>query len=348
MPRLVLVNPHGYRLIGDRSLPLGLIFSSVYLSKEYEIEIVDLRIEKNWEKILLKSIRKDPICIGVTSMTGKQIGSALEVSRFIKNHTKVPVVFGGVHPSLLPSQTLENPLIDIVVQGEGEITFYELVKALERRGPFEDVKGIWFKQNGKIRYTEPRPFLNFNAIPPIPYQCVEVERYFQYGKFGKTISIVTSRGCPENCKFCYNVTSSHRRWRAFSAERVINEFKFFKKEFGVNHIMVHDDNFFADLSRVKEIAEKILHNELIMTWEVIGAHPRMMAKVDNDMLNLLDKSGLKGVAIGAESGSQEIIDFAKKNFKIKNLLQVNRRLANTNIVPLRKCGKTPFFAIGSS
>ena len=93
----------------------------------------------------------------------------------------VPVVWGGIHPTLLPEQTLENENIDIVVQGEGEETFFELVQALEKGDPLSKVKGIWYKENGEIRNTEPRPFVDLNELPPLSYHLVDVEKYLYGG-----------------------------------------------------------------------------------------------------------------------------------------------------------------------
>ena len=88
-----------------------------------------------------------------------------------------PVVWGGIHPSLLPAQTLENEDIDIIVQGEGEETFLELVQALDGKQPLSTVKGIWYKENGHIKSTGMRSFVDLNKQPPPslpPYRSEEI------------------------------------------------------------------------------------------------------------------------------------------------------------------------------
>ena len=134
--------------------PIGLLSVATPLDiAGYKVRIIDQWTEPNWEQILLAELRTRPICVGITAMTGAQIHWALKASELAKRNSDVPVVWGGVHASLLPRQTLENPYIDIVVQGEGEETFFELVRALCNRQPLDMVKGIWFKDSGQIKQT---------------------------------------------------------------------------------------------------------------------------------------------------------------------------------------------------
>ena len=95
------------------------------------------------------------MCVGVTSTTGPQLRHALEVSQVVKARSDVPVVWGGIHATLLPEQTLERPEIDFVVQGEGERTFEELVAALERGGAVGDIAGVWRKEAGGSSAARP-------------------------------------------------------------------------------------------------------------------------------------------------------------------------------------------------
>jgi len=91
-------------------IPLNLLYVSSFLEKKYSIKIIDELITPDWKGIVKKEISDKPLLAGVTSMTGHQIGHALEFSKFIKEHSNVPVIWGGVHASLLPEQTLEKIL----------------------------------------------------------------------------------------------------------------------------------------------------------------------------------------------------------------------------------------------
>jgi len=147
-------------------IPLGLLTIATPLDiAGYKVKIIDQRVEKYWKKILLDELKKEPICVGISSMTGPQIKYALEVSKLVKQNSNIPVVWGGVHPSLLPEQTLKNDFVDIVVQGEGEETFYELVRALKDKSTLNGIKGIWYKEDGKLKRNPPRPFIDLNQQP---------------------------------------------------------------------------------------------------------------------------------------------------------------------------------------
>jgi anaerobic magnesium-protoporphyrin IX monomethyl ester cyclase len=174
------------------SLPLGLLAVATPLDVAgYKVRIIDQRTEPDWEQSLLAELKTKPIGVGVTAMTGAPIWWALKASEIVKQNSDVPVVWGGVHPSLLPQQTLENQYVDIVVQGEGEETFFELVKALGNKEPLAKVKGIWYKEGGEIKQNPPRPFIDLN------------QKTHTMSISGRgVLHIETSRGCPFSCAFC--------------------------------------------------------------------------------------------------------------------------------------------------
>lgn len=179
---IVLFNPHhrfGKAIFrGERVvLPLGLLAAAAPLDAAgYEVKIIDQQIEPQWKKRLLAELKRTPVCVGITCMTGPQIRYALEASSFVKENSSVPVVWGGAHPSLLPRQTVENDHVDLIVQGEGEETFLELVQTLQKGAPLGDVKGIWYKQNGQIMANPPRPHIDLNNQPPPAYHLVDVSQ----------------------------------------------------------------------------------------------------------------------------------------------------------------------------
>jgi radical SAM superfamily enzyme YgiQ (UPF0313 family) len=156
---ILLFNPaprSGWQAQRRVEAPLSLLYTATPLARQgYRIKIIDQFANPDWKKEFTEAIKQKPICFGVTSMTGPQILRALEACRaFRERHPDVPIVWGGIHASLLPQQTLANPYVDIVAVGEGEETFEELVKALESGTPLSRVRGICYKEynngnNGK-------------------------------------------------------------------------------------------------------------------------------------------------------------------------------------------------------
>lgn len=331
---IILFNPRAMRGVGEDSIPpIGLLMAAIYLHQRFHVEIIDQRIEKNWKARLEVLLTKDPICFGVSVLTGKQIEWGLNASTIAKK-AGCPVVWGGIHASLLPEQTLSHPLIDYVVQGEGEEAFPELVDALVAGRSCEKIAGVWSKKDGKPVFGGPRPFLDITKLPPVPYHLVDLNRYIKPGPYGKTVVFFTSRGCPQRCTFCFNHTFNESRWRAFSPERVLEDIKRIQlKHPDVQHFEFWDDDFFVNLKRSKEIAEGIAKLDPPVTWSVLGAHVREVTLMDDAYLQTLKDSRLKGLIVGVESGSQKMIDIIQKNFKLNELFVANQRLGRFHIIP---------------
>jgi anaerobic magnesium-protoporphyrin IX monomethyl ester cyclase len=158
---VLLFNPaprSGWQAQRRVEVPLSLLSAATPLDLQgYRIRIIDQFADPNWKREFTDALKERPICFGVTCMTGPQILRALEACKvFRERHPNVPIVWGGIHASLLPQQTLENPLVDIVVVGEGEVTFEQLVKALQSGTPLSTVKGICYKEynNGNNHGSE--------------------------------------------------------------------------------------------------------------------------------------------------------------------------------------------------
>ena len=145
---IILINPHGTKFVGDYTLPLGLLQSSVYINEKYNVKILDLRVKPSWKGALLDELKKAPYFVGISTMTGPNLISALQISKFVKENSKALVVWGGIHASLLPEQCVSHPLVDIVVKGEGEETFMELADAIINKKPLKGILGVWYKENG--------------------------------------------------------------------------------------------------------------------------------------------------------------------------------------------------------
>jgi anaerobic magnesium-protoporphyrin IX monomethyl ester cyclase len=179
--RVILVYPNiikGWQARPRIAMPMSLLcLATPLMNAGYDAKIIDQRVEPRWESILRQELQKNPLCVGVSSMTGPQLRHALGISKMVKEYGNAPVVWGGIHPSLLPEQTLKNKNIDIVVQGEGEETFFELIQALDGKQPLHTVKGIWYKENDQLKSTRMRSFIDINKQPPPPYHLIDLKNY---------------------------------------------------------------------------------------------------------------------------------------------------------------------------
>jgi len=302
--------------------PLSLLAIAAPLVKRgYAIKIINQSLQPDWRNILFDSFKNRPICIGISAMTGYQLNYALEVSEIVKQNSSIPVVWGGIHATILPQQTLENSFIDIVVEGEGEQTFLELVCALEKNSDMQHIPGLWYKKDGKIIKTPRRNFIDLNLFPSPSYDLLGEKDI-------DTIRLFTSRGCPHHCSYCYNTTVNQSVWRVLSAEEalrriglVVNDFKY------LNHISFVDDEFFMDLKRARIILEGLV--KFNISW---STHIRIdtLAKLDKDFLNLLDRSHCHHLLIGIESGSKRMLTIMQKEIDIAEVLITNQRICRHN------------------
>ncbi len=287
--------------------PLGLLFLAGVLLKEgIEVNIVDNNLFDNWKKAL-----KDfsPDVVGVSCLTGPAILDAIKVSKEAKELNKdVKIVWGGIHASLLPAQTLREEFIDYVVIGEGELTFLELVKTIEKNGDVGKVKGIAYKrQDGSVIITEKRAFVDMDTLPDLPYHLVNAKRYLKY-----EACIQTSRGCPYSCTFCYQPAIHGLKWRSMSPKRVLEQINSISMITKVKKIKIVDDNFTVDKKRLFEILEG-LSKDIDLYFET------RVNQVNSELLIKLRKFHDVQLAIGVESGSQEMLDKLKKGVTLEQI-----------------------------
>ena len=314
--------------------PLSLLSISSTIHKDYTIKIVDQRIASNWKQEVKEIIENNNLlCIGITCMIGPQIIYALELSKYIKKlKSKIPIIWGGVQPSLTPELLIKNKSIDIIVKGEGEYTFREICESLRLGSDLNNVKSIFFKKNNNVIETPPRRLLDLNNLPSIPYSLVNMRDYLPKYKNQGTFYFQTSRGCPNKCIFCYNQEYNHGYWRGMDAKIVVERLKLIVNQWKINQFYFVDDNFFADLKRTEEFVTLILKENLNIKWQVQGATIASLLRLEDSLLSKLEKSGLIRISIGVESGSPKILNFIRKNLNIKQIISFNKRMKEYNII----------------
>lgn len=311
-----------------KDLPLSLLYiAAVVYSRGYEVRIIDQRVEADWKEKLLYELNKNPICVGVSVMTGAPIKYALGVSETVKLNSDVPVVWGGIHPTIMPEQTLEDELVDIVVKGDGEESFFELVQALERKKTLENIKGISYKSSGSIRHNGPREQVDLENCPDLPYELVDISNYYRKGYSERVISVMTSRGCPHNCAFCYAPALSGRKWRKLSIQRSINSIELVVNKFNPGYVCILDDDFFIDTARAKKILSEIKKKNWKITFDFRGVRVDDLYRMDEETLALLSDIGTRNLHIGAESGSQKMLDIMNKGITVEQTIFVNKKLS---------------------
>ena len=336
---ILLFNPaprRGFQAHRRIELPLSLLSPATPLDRlGYKVKIVDQFANPEWEAEFRQALETKPICLGVTSMTGPQILRALEASQEMKRrYPDVPVVWGGIHASLMPHQTLANPNIDIIVSGEGEETFTELVQALENGTDLAQVDGIYYKQDGQIESTPRREFVDLNSQAPLSYDLVDVDLY-RRNLFGVDhLTFNSSRGCTFGCKFCWDPVIHRRSWRAMEPETVMDQLKRIIKNYGIRGFNFSDDHFFINIKRARGIIEEIVRADLGIVISKLQLRADTICRMDTEFLDLMVRAGVKRFTVGVESGNQRVLDLIKKDVTVEQVIEANRKLAPYPIVPL--------------
>lgn len=283
------------------SPPLSILaIAAPLMEAGFEVELVDSRITP-FERMDLSPYQ----VVGISSVSGRNMAPAIRFARKVRRERpEVPIVWGGIHVSALPEESLRSELVDVVVMREGENSFLEIVRRIGRGSrDFASIPGIAFHNGKRMVSTGPGDLLDVNQLKPTPYHLLDPRLYGLH----EHISIITSRGCPHTCAFCYNKRHNLSRWRALPADRVLDDITRVMGEYGPKGISFSDDNFFVSQDRVARISEGIIRQGYSFTW---GASCRSdyLARYEDDFLNLLFRSGLRTINIGIESGSERMLE----------------------------------------
>ncbi len=309
--------------------PLQLLhLARMFDDESFSVEIIDGRIIRHPSDLKPALDAGDVLCFAVTAMTSYQVLHGLEWSQWVKSRNpELPVIWGGWHPTLMPSQTLEEPCIDIVVRGQGEVTFLELCRVLDSGGEINHVRGIMYKAGKEIRETAPRPLVDPNDLPPVNFDLLSPLDAYQLRNM---LYYMSSVGCPYRCSYCSMNSFSHRKWLALSSDRVVREISAYRERYGFRQLIFWDNVFFTRSKRAAEICRGFIEENLNLEWCAHGRVNEIMSW-DDEFVALLARSGCRSLFVGAESGSQAILDRIHKDINAEDFPRAVERLKKHGI-----------------
>jgi len=325
---VLLVNPSQVKIYGKMRPPvqlhMGLAYIAAMLKKcGHLVSIMDMDAEHvslGSFSQFVKSSMFDMVGVTVTTPT---LSSSLELARAVKeSYPASKVVFGGMHPSVMPRETITYKEVDFVVKGEGEITLIELLNALANGNNIKDVNGILFKEDNGIIETPSRDLIEDLDTIPFPARDLFKNSSYTYpdSLYSKTAPIITSRGCPGRCTYCNASSIFGRKFRARSSANIVDEIELLIKDHGIKEIHIWDDNFVTNKERVYEIRDEIKKRGVSVKF----AFPNGIRAdyLDIDILSALKDMGTYSIAIGVESGSQEVLNKARKGIRLDKVAEV--------------------------
>jgi radical SAM superfamily enzyme YgiQ (UPF0313 family) len=309
--------------------PLSLLSLSGSLKElGIEVKLYDLRNFENYE-ILLKSFTKPPICFGISAMISNQVRDGAFFSEFAhKIFPGVPIVWGGWFTTILPHIAISHSTVDILVRGQGEVTFKDLVETLLNGGDLSEIKGITYKRNGKVFINPPREPVDPNSLPPVDYSIVDISSSTLSDGL---VNYTSSTGCPHRCKFCNVQLAFGRKWMPLSADRVLDDIERLVKYYKVNMVDFYDDNFFVNIQRLRVIINGFIKRKLNIRW-IANCRVDQFLRLNEEDIRLIQSAGCHTLTFGAESGNQYTLDFLQKDTKADQIEEVAKRLRSHNII----------------
>ncbi|MBL7827432.1 MAG: B12-binding domain-containing radical SAM protein [Saprospiraceae bacterium] len=221
---------------------------------------------------------------------------------------------------------------DFVLLGEGEMTLRELIHAIESgQADFDLIPGLAFLKHGKALRTAPRPVINqLDELPDPAWDLVDMEAYRQvwlraHGQF--TLNIATTRGCPYKCNWCAKPIYGNR-YNSRSPERVAAEIELLIEQFGVRDFWMADDIFGLKPGWVQRFRDIVLQKNLKFTYKI---QSRVDLLLKEDTIDALIASGLRQVWVGAESGSQKILDAMDKGTTVGEIFEATHLLKSKGV-----------------
>jgi len=313
--KVVLYNPRSVFF----TMPLGVLSVASNLdSARYEPVIVDGRLEADPVAAVLRQL-DGALCLGVSVLTGAPIRDAIAVSRAAKTHfPDLPVVWGGWHPSLFPTECLEEPSVDITVQAQGEETFAEILDRLTQGRSLEGCLGCSYRNaSGCVRQNAPRPLRDVNAFPAHDFDLLPVERYYAL-KGKRQLDFISSQGCNFRCAFCADPQVYGRQWVGLEPVRLAGEIDRLWQRYHFDDLNFQDETFFTRSARVESIADELLRRRLPITWAATMRADQGERLADS-VWRKCKESGLRRVLIGVESGSQDMLDRIRKDIRLEQV-----------------------------
>ncbi|MBU2637989.1 MAG: B12-binding domain-containing radical SAM protein [Nanoarchaeota archaeon] len=283
--------------------PLGIAYIAAFLEQhDIDVEILDILALNLTREEIKNAIRRiNPEIIGLTSMT-PTCRSVIDVCYIAKEvNSDILTVVGGVHMSIFAREMLSFPCIDVGVIGDGEDAMLKICKDMHQgKRPKGVLKGE------RIDNLDILPIPARHLLPNDKYWCVIVEKPFT--------TMITTRGCPFGCGFCY---PAEKKVRFRDPIKVVDEMELIARQYKFKEILFYDDTFTLSRKHAINICEEIIRRGLKLKWEA----PTRCDRVDRKLLEIMKKAGCIRLRFGVESGDQNILNHMNKGITLEQIRQ---------------------------
>lgn len=329
--------------------PLGLLYLAGTLRHEgYDrVHIFDTKLFSdpitNLKQLMVSFV---PDIVGFSSFSASAafLHQLLDVVK--KENPKVTTVAGGPHANANPDECMEDGNLDFIVLNEGEITFIELLRALENNGDLQNIKGLAYRKDGEILFNEPRPFIqDLDSIPYPAWDLVDNslyrDRFLDESNYRlnyvqvreNAMPLFTSRACPYNCIYCHKIFG--KKFRAHSSGRVLREIDILYDEHNVRQFDFYDDIFNLDRKRTEAILQGIADRRKAGKDIKLSFFNGIRGDIqDNLIVKLFREAGTFMIPYAVETASPRLQKLIKKNIRLDKLRRIISYTSRMNIITI--------------
>ncbi len=312
----------------DEKLPLGLCYIAAYLERNgHNAFLIDAYAEGIDSNGIADRIKRlNPDFAGATMLHPNSQEVGLVMSKIKEVTPNVTTVVGGVQPTLEPESVLKsNQGIDLAVIGEGEITMKEIMDNFDARKDCRKVQGVAYRKAGEVRRSAARERISNLDILPFPaLDKIPLEKY--WGE-KKVMCMVTSRGCPFHCIFCASSVLWGHSITYRSIENVMAEIRHWRDAYGCDFFYFNDMTFTIDRGRIDELCRRLTSEGLDIEWKCLTR----LDNLDEALIARMADAGCREMAVGIESGNQDMQRMIRKHLDLKRVKCMIRTLSLNNI-----------------
>jgi len=310
-------------------ISLGIAYLSSYLKREgHEAYLMDYTFGGNTQDCLDMIEKVKPGIIGFSLRSG-EFRFSLRLAEEIKKKFNIPIIFGGVHPTIAPEETISKKPVDMICVGEGELALAELLQKMENGNNYTKTRNFWFKKDKKIIKNSLNPLIqNLDSEPFPDRELFDFARYLDCRN--GAVDIFMGRGCPYNCTYCINhilqrlYKNKGMYVRIRSVDNVLEEMRSLTKNYKINYFSFQDDTLGINKEWVKEFAKKY-SKEINLPFSC-NIRPEV---VNEELCKNLKRGGCTTLSIGIESGSEklrkEVLRRYNSNEKIIRAFKIARK-----------------------
>jgi len=296
-------------------------FSREYQRYQSYIEALNNPSHPTWNLMRSLVLNQKPDLIGITALTTK-FGTVIQTAKFCREILpRVPIIVGGAHATAMPDLTLRIPEVDFVVRGEGDETLPELLNAIREKSEFSKIPGISYKKDGKIIHNPNRGLVqNLDTLALPDRSALLHPQNYSSEDMGV---ILTSRGCPFGCSYCFHMWDRKVRYR--SVDNIMRELRHVREKYGTTQFSFKDDSFTVKKSHVLDLCNAVSREP----YKIIFNCTTRVDILDEELIHAMKKVGGNQVSIGIESGSERVLRETDKGISMRQVRDA-AKLLNRN------------------